>query len=105
MTNTDDSPTSQTARGRDDDHGRDDHGGKDRPFPIFIDKQKFEVTEDKMTGAELRALPTAPVGPDRDLYLIVPGGEDDLVDDTERVGLKPGTKFMTVPKLITPGRR
>lgn len=100
MTDTDDSPISQAARGRD-----DDHGGKDRPFPIFIDKKKYEVTEDKMSGAALRALATPPIGSDRDLYLVVPGGEDELVDDADSAELKPGTKFMSVPKLITPGRR
>jgi hypothetical protein len=100
MSRNDDSPNSQTDRGR-----NDDHSGKDHPFPIFIDKQKYEVTEDKMTGAALRALATPPIGPDRDLYRIVSGGEDELVDDAERVELKPAMKFMTVPKLITPGRQ
>jgi hypothetical protein len=79
--------------------------GKGRPFPIFVDKQKFDVTSDKITGAAVRALPTPPIGPDRDLYLVVPGGDDELVGDTESVAIKPGTKFMSVPRHITPGRR
>ena len=100
MTATDDSPISQADRGRD-----DHHSGKDRLFPIFIDKKKYEVTEDKMIGAALRALASPPIRFDRDLYLVVPGGEDELLDDAESADLKPGTKFMSVPKLITPGRR
>jgi hypothetical protein len=80
-------------------------GGKSKPFPIFVDKQKFEVSGDKITGAAVRALPTPPIGPDRDLYLVVPGGEDELVGDAQSVEVKPGTKFMSVPRHITPGRR
>lgn len=80
-------------------------GGHDHPFPIFVDKQKFEVTGNQITGAAVRALPTPPIGPERDLYLIVPGGEDELVGDTESVAIKPGIKFMSVPRHITPGRR
>jgi len=88
--------------GTSDGHGP---GGEDGSFPIFIDKVKYDVVGEEITGAALRALPTPAIGPERDLYLVVPGGEDDLIDDTESVSIKPGTKFMTVPRLITPGQR
>lgn len=74
-----------------------------KPFTIFIDKQKVEVSSDSATGAEVRALIHPPIGPDRDLYLVVSGGEDDLIEAAQVVRLKPGTKFMSVPRLITPG--
>jgi hypothetical protein len=87
-------------------HGGDGTSkGKDHAFPIFVDKQKFEVTGDKITGGAVRALPTPPIGRDRDLYLVVAGGEDELVDDAESAAIKPGTKFMSVPRHIAPGRR
>lgn len=86
-------------------HGDAAHGRQHHPFPIFVDKQKFDVTEDRITGAAVRALPNPPIGPDRDLYLVVPGGEDQLVGETESVAIKPGTRFMSVPRHITPGRR
>lgn len=82
-----------------------EHGDGVHPFPIFVDKQTFEVTGHEITGGAVRALPSPPIGPDRDLYLVVPGGEDDLIDDGESVAIKPGTKFMSVPRHITPGRR
>jgi hypothetical protein len=72
-------------------------------FPIHIDREMFKVTKTSMTGAELRALTTPPIGPDRDLYQVVPGGQDVLVKDDVPVGLKPGTHFVTAPKKVTPG--
>lgn len=72
-------------------------------FPIFIDKKQYKVEARSMTGAELRALPQPPIGQDRDLYQVVPGGEDHLVKDGERIELKPGMRFISVPSQITPG--
>lgn len=76
----------------------------EKEFTIHIDKAMFKVSKPEMTGAELRQLPTPPVGDDRDLYLEVPGpGEDKLVEDTEIVKMKHGMHFFTVPRNITPG--
>jgi hypothetical protein len=72
-------------------------------FPIFIDKKQYKVQDTSMTDAELRALPQPPIGQDRDLYQIVPGGEDRRIEDGERIELKPGTRFISVPRQITPG--
>jgi hypothetical protein len=78
-----------------------DHGPKD--FPIHIDREMFKVDQDTMTGAELRALPTPPIGQDRNLYRVVPGGQDVKVNDGDVVELKPGMHFVTAPKNVTPG--
>jgi hypothetical protein len=83
-----------------DDHGRPDP--KHEPFPIHIDRAVFMVDTDAMTGAQLRALPNPPVGPDRDLYQVVPGGEDIPVGNDQVVHLKPGMHFVTAPH-VNPG--
>lgn len=82
----------------------DNHDDHDHELVIFIDKQSFEVEAKSLTGAQLRALPTPPIGPDRDLYEELPGGEDKLVGDDTAVKLKKGMEFFTAPHSITPGR-
>ena len=73
-------------------------------IPITIDKGHFKASKEEMTGAELRALPKPPVSPDRDLWLEVPGPEDDiLVAPTKVIDLKPGMHFYTAPSTIIPG--
>lgn len=82
------------------------HGGgnpDEQRFPIHIDRDMFKVTATSMTGAQLRALPTPAIGSDRDLYLVVPGGQDLLVGDDQPIDLKPGTHFVTAPRAVTPG--
>jgi len=74
-----------------------------KKHPIFIDHVKFDVTEDTLTGAQLRALPTPPVPADRDLFLEVPGGEDRLIADEDTIDIRNGEHFFTVPKTINPG--
>jgi hypothetical protein len=70
---------------------------------IFVDKKKFEVKAGSLTGAEIRHLPQPPIGEERNLYLEVPGGEDELIKDDQRVELKNGMHFFSVPKHINPG--
>jgi hypothetical protein len=79
------------------------HGARSHDFPIFIDKKQYKVDATSMTGAELRAVPQPSIGQDRDLYRIVPGGDDHRVEDNERIELKPGMRFISVPRQITPG--
>ncbi len=76
----------------------------DKEVVIFIDKQQFKVDAGSLTGERLRELPKPPIGPDRDLYEEVPGGEDILVGDDQSVTLKNGMHFFTTPHSITPGR-
>lgn len=57
-----------------------------------------------MTGAELRQVPAPPIPPDRDLYEVIPGQQDRLIEDTSVVGIQDGLRFFTAPHHINPGR-
>ena len=74
-----------------------------KSFSIHIDRALFKVEQETITGAELRSLPTPPVSASRDLFRIVPGGLDVLVDDADVVELKEGLHFITAPRDVTPG--
>jgi len=56
-----------------------------------------------MTGAELRQVPPTPIGPDRDLFEVVPGGTDRKIGDTDVVEIRNGIRFFTAPTQINPG--
>ena len=70
---------------------------------IRIDRVAYEVTAKKMTGAELRALPSPDVPADRDLWRDVPDKRDVKVQDEDVVRLHDGTRFFTAPGRINPG--
>ena len=72
-------------------------------FQIHIDRVHFTVHVEMMTGAELRQLPTPPIGPDRDLFEVVPGGVDRKINDADSVRLRNGQRFFTAPAQINPG--
>lgn len=80
----------------------DDHPGP-REFQIQIDRVHYAVTKSQMTGAELRRVPTPPIGPDRDLFEVVPGGPDRKIEDIDVVEIKNGKRFFTAPAQINPG--
>lgn len=71
---------------------------------IQIDRVHFEVHVTQMTGEELRQLPDPPIGPDRDLFEVVPGHPDRKIENDEVVELRNGTRFFTAPAHINPGR-
>jgi len=76
----------------------------EKSITVHIDRAEFKVTAESMTGAQLRDLPTPPIGPDRDLYLEVPGpGDDELIGDDQVVPLEDGMRLFTAPRAITPG--
>ncbi len=76
----------------------------DHETHIFVDRVRFDITKTAMTGAEIRALPSPAIGPDRDLFLQVPGpGDDRKIADEESVELKNGTHFYSAPRSINPG--
>jgi Multiubiquitin len=75
----------------------------DKKFVIHIDRKSYEVHEPELTGAQLRKLPNPDVGPEFDLWLEVPGGEDRRIADDEEVRLKEGLHFFTAPSVINPG--
>lgn len=73
-------------------------------FEIQIDHDHFTVEDSAMTGSQLRALPTPPIGPDRDLFEEVPGpGEDILIGDDQTVEMRNGLHFFSAPRHINPG--
>jgi hypothetical protein len=77
--------------------------GREHPFDIKIDRTEFKVKEHFRTGAQLRALPNPPIGPDRDLFEVVPGGSDEKIADTQEVKMRDGLRFFTAPAQINPG--
>lgn len=78
--------------------------GDDHAVQIKIDRAQFKVTDKTLTGAQLRRLPEPDVGPDRDLFEVVPGGSDRKIELTEVVKMRDGLRFFTAPAQINPGR-
>jgi hypothetical protein len=70
---------------------------------IQIDRVHYEVRQGTMTGSQIRAIPTPPIGVDRDLFEVVPGHADRKILDNEQVELRNGTRFFTAPSTINPG--
>jgi hypothetical protein len=85
-----------------DQHG-DANEHKPKKYEIKIDREHFEVHQDQMTGAELRAVPTPPIGPERDLFEVVPGQSDRKLADSDVVEIRNGKRFFTAPAHINPG--
>jgi hypothetical protein len=75
----------------------------ERHFNIQIDREHFQVTRPKLTGAELRKLPEPDVPADRDLYEVRPGEDDLLIEDGNEVVMRNGLRFFTAPGQINPG--
>ena len=78
-------------------------GGHPAQFQIQIDRVHYTVTKPTMTGAELRRVPPAPIGPDRDLFEVVPGGQDIKIEEAQVVQVRNGQRFFTAPAQINPG--
>ena len=72
--------------------------------PIYIDGTKYHPEGDKLTGAQLRLVPSPPVSSDRDLWLDVVDELDKLIEDDEVVELENNMRFFTVPRVINPGQ-
>lgn len=85
----------------------DDKGPKGPPekqVVIHIDHKEYKVTEDALTGSQLRTTAKPPISGDYDLYLENPGpGDDKKIGDTQSVPLKNGMHFYSVPREINPG--
>ncbi len=80
--------------------------GSDAPiheFHIQIDRVHYTPTKPEMTGAELRQVPQPPIGPDRDLFEVVPGQPDRKIEDATVVQIHDGKRFFTAPSQINPG--
>ena len=73
------------------------------PLTITIDDVKYTPSKATMNGNELRHLPATPIGPERDLWLDVPGKDDRRIELAELVDLKDCMVFYTAPSTINPG--
>jgi hypothetical protein len=80
-------------------------GKKPMEFHIKIDRIEYRVANEELTGAELRQLPEPPIGPDLDLFEVIPGQQDRKISDTYVVEIINGKRFFTTPAHINPGRR
>jgi hypothetical protein len=78
--------------------------GHPKQFEIQIDRGHYKVTSEHMTGAQLRQVPQPLIGPDRDLFEIVPGGSDKKIENDDVVEIRSGLRFFTAPGQINPGR-
>ena len=76
-----------------------------KEFHIKIDRTDYVVNEDELTGAQLRAIPSLPIGPERDLWEVIPGKDDRKLADTDVVEMSNGKRFFTTPAHINPGGR
>jgi hypothetical protein len=78
-------------------------GHKPKEFHIKIDRVEYDVAQEELTGAQLRQLPTPPIGADRDLFEVIPGQSDRKIDDTYVVEIVNGKRLFTAPAHINPG--
>ena len=63
-----------------------DGKGQDKErYQIQIDRVHYTVEQDALTGAELRALADPQIGPERDLFEVVPGGTDRIRHDSRHI--------------------
>ncbi len=88
-------------------HAAPANAPKDAPKPhefhIQIDRAHFTVTQSQLTGAQIRQIPPTPIGPDRDLFEVVPGGTDLKIANDQVVEIRDGKRFFTAPAQINPG--
>lgn len=96
------------SKGRGEGEGQAQAGGgsphHEHEFHIQIDRVHFTTTRERMTGLELRQMPTPPIGPDRDLFEVVPGGTDRKIENDSEVEIRDGKRFFTAPAQINPGK-
>jgi hypothetical protein len=84
---------------------RGEHDRHPDVFKVRIDRETFEVAQQRITGQQLRELPNPPIGDDRDLYEEVADGDDKLIKRSDVVTLNEDdiTAFFTSPTHVTPG--
>lgn len=79
------------------------HKEHQKEYHIQIDRVHYSVTNNQLTGSELRNLPSTPIGPDRDLFEVVPGHPDQKIENDDVVEIRDGKRFFTAPAHINPG--
>ncbi|MCY4515141.1 MAG: multiubiquitin domain-containing protein [Candidatus Tectomicrobia bacterium] len=72
-------------------------------FTIQIDRAKYEWSEEKISGAQLRDLPSPPIPIERDLFQVVPGHSDRKIKDDDTIEVYDGLRIFTAPNTINPG--
>ena len=77
-------------------------------FHIRLDRVDLVVppdrlTDGKLTGRQIRELADPPIGADRDIFEIVPGGSDRKIDDDAGVTIRNWMRFFSAPGVINPG--
>lgn len=70
---------------------------KDYPVPFGL------LQDGTLTGLQLRQFPRPEIGPERDLFEVVPGGTDRKIENDERVRIQDGMRFFSAPAVINPG--
>ena len=75
----------------------------DKTFDIQIDRVVYTLTENRLTGDDLRSVPNPPIPPERDLFEIIPGHADRKVEYDDRILIRDGLRFFTAPNTINPG--
>ncbi len=75
---------------------------------IRIDRQEYRVPPElldrgDLTGRQIRRLANPDIGPDRDLFEVVPGGSDRKIGDDDRVRIRNHMRFFSAPAVINPG--
>ena len=83
--------------------GLPDKGPGDKEFTIQIDRTRYEWSYEKISGIQLRTLPSPPIPPNRDLFQVVPGHPDLKINDDDTVQVHDGLRFFTAPGTINPG--
>lgn len=84
-------------------HEDGDELRSDDKLTIVIDSNKYRAPSRAMTGAQLRRLANPNIGPELDLWQEIQGGEDNLVDDHERIALADNMGFYSSSRDINPG--
>lgn len=79
-----------------------------KPLTIRIDRKEYRVPTEllddgKLTGQQIRRLARPHIGPDRDLFEVVPGGSDRKIDAAEGVFIRNHMRFFSAPAVINPG--
>jgi hypothetical protein len=72
-------------------------------FDIKIDRTFYIVHKEYLTGEEIRHVPEVPIGQDRDLFEVKPGGSDVKILNDTIVKIHDGLRFFTAPAQINPG--
>ena len=100
---------SQTSPDKDSlDHPELDNSGSEKPdpdktFEIQIDRVLYKLTENRLTGADLRRIPEPPIPAERDIFEIIPGHPDRKIENDDRIVIRDGLRFFTAPNTINPG--